>query len=159
MNQKFHPDAIDWALIEALQRDARTSFAELGRAVGLSAPAAAERVRRLEDRGVVRGYHADVDLAALGRPVRALLRLAATDGKTCGRLLGRLQEIPEITNAYRVTGDDSAVALASVASVEALEELIDRLSGFCRPTTALVTSAFERRPTAEQDAPQPVVKV
>lgn len=146
MNQQIRLDPTDRELLDTLQRDARTSFAELGRIVGLSPPAAAERVRRLEERGVLRGYHADVDPAALGRPVRALLRLVAPDGHTCSRLIGRLEGIPEITHAFRVTGDDSAIALASVASVEALEELIDRLAAFCKPTTAIVTSQFERRP-------------
>ncbi len=77
---EIHLDAIAWKILEILQRDARTPFAELGRKVGLSTPAVAERVRRLQDAGVITGYHAALDMTKLGVPIRVLVRLTIHGG-------------------------------------------------------------------------------
>src|ERR1700716_4696254 len=100
-------DHTDWGLLEALQEDARLTFAELGRRVSLSPPAFAERVRRLEDAGVVRGYHAELNLAALGLAMQAMVRITTSNSGECTSYGHRLEHIPEVLKAQRVTGTDS----------------------------------------------------
>src|SRR5579872_1330115 len=95
-----------WQLLELLQIDARTAYAELGRKVGLSAPAAAERVKRLEDAGVIRRYRAELDPQRLGYAIEAVIRLRC-DGSVCGSIGPALAEIPEILDYRRLAGEDS----------------------------------------------------
>src|SRR2546423_12830984 len=114
-------DDVDWKLVEALQDDARISFAELGRRVSLSPPAVAERVRRLELAGVITGYRAVVDLARLGLSMQAMVRVVA-NGKSCELMGSQLEAMPEVLEATRVTGTDSHVMRVAVRSVEHLEE-------------------------------------
>ena len=95
-------DAISWKLLEALQQNARLSFAELGRKVGLSTPAVAERVRRLEESGAVTGYHASVNTVKLGLPMRILVRLTIPGGELqISRTIAALKEMPEISRCHR----------------------------------------------------------
>src|SRR2546428_1033216 len=101
-------DDVDWKLVEALQDDARISFAELGRRVSLSPPAVAERVRRLELAGVITGYRATVDLARLGLGMQALVRVMAT-GRDCESMGSRLVSLPEGLEAPRGTRSDRHV--------------------------------------------------
>src|SRR5579863_6501931 len=110
MTHKTNPhvvelDTIAWKIVENLQLDARMSFAELGRKVGLSTPAAAERVRRLEEAGVITGYHAAVDVAKLGVPIRVLVRLTIPGGDLqVSRAVTAIKELPEISRCHRITG-------------------------------------------------------
>ncbi len=132
-------DDLDWKLVEALQEDARLTFAELGRRVSLSPPAVAERVRRLELSGVLTGYHAEVDPARLGLPLQAVIRLVVSNGAECQALAGRLKPVPEVLSCHRVTGSDSYIVRVAVRSVEHLEDLIGRLMPFSGDTiTAIV---------------------
>jgi Lrp/AsnC family leucine-responsive transcriptional regulator len=127
-------DSTDWGLIEALQEDARLTFAELGRRVNLSPPAVAERVRRLEDAGVLRGYHADIDLAAL-------IRISTNNVAECATHGHRLVDVPEVLEAQRVTGSDSYIARVAVRSMEHLEDLLNRIAPHSGDTlTAMVLS-------------------
>ncbi|HVD02179.1 MAG TPA: Lrp/AsnC family transcriptional regulator [Candidatus Dormibacteraeota bacterium] len=120
-------DPVDWKLLELLQEDARLTFAELGRRVLLSAPAVAERVRRLEQAGVLTGYHAEVDIAKLGFPMQAVIRIIAS-ARLSEQLAPLLQEIPEILECQRVTGQDSFVVRVAIRSVENLEDVLRRLA-------------------------------
>src|ERR1700716_2922075 len=95
-------DRTDWGLLEALQENARLTFAELGRRVSLSPPAVAERVRRLEEVGVLRGYHAQVDMAALGLPMQAMIRITTNNVAECASHGNRLVDVPEVLEARRV---------------------------------------------------------
>jgi Lrp/AsnC family leucine-responsive transcriptional regulator len=119
-------DDVDRKLIEVLQEEGRISFAELGRRVSLSPPAVAERVRRLETAGIISGYRALVDLGKLGLGMQAVIRVMAT-GPDCGTLGRKLEAMPEVLEASRVTGSDSHVLRVAVRSVEHLEDLLNRL--------------------------------
>ena len=143
-------DPIDWRLLEALQRAGRLTFTELGRQVGLTAPAVAERIRNLEAAGVIDGYRADVNAQLLGYGITAIIRLAVPTGGQCPTLLSSLAKHPEVLEAFRVTGEDSAVIKAVVSSSDHLEDLIDRLTTLGKPTTSIATSAFKRVPAIER---------
>ena len=138
-----HPklDAIAWRILEALQQDARISFAELGRMVGLSTPAAAERVRRLEDLGVITGYHAALDPAKLGVSMQVFVRLSIAGGvTTMNRVIAEVKQMREVIQCYRVTGEDSFILKADIFSIEHLESLINRLYRFGATSTMTVLS-------------------
>jgi Lrp/AsnC family transcriptional regulator, leucine-responsive regulatory protein len=143
----FELDAIAWKLIESLQHNARLSFAELGRKVGLSTPAVAERVHRLEDAGILTGYHASLNMAKLGLPIRVLVRLTIPGGDLqITRTVAVIKELPEIGRCHRITGDESFVLEAHVVSIRHLEALIDRLSGLgATSTSTVLSSPVERR--------------
>ena len=140
-------DGIAWKILENLQSHARMSFAELGRKVGLSTPAVAERVRRLEEAGVITGYHASVDMAKLGVPIHVLMRLTIPGGDLqIGRTVSAVKELPEITRCHRITGDESFIIEAHLVSVRHLEALIDKLSAFgATATSTVLSSPVERR--------------
>jgi Lrp/AsnC family leucine-responsive transcriptional regulator len=143
----FELDAIAWNILEHLQRNARLSFAELGRKVGLSTPAVAERVRRLEEAGVITGYHAEVDMAKLGVPMHVLMRLTIPGGDLqISRTVTAIKELSEIARCHRITGDESFVIEAHLVSVHHLEALIDRLSAFgATATSTVLSSPVQRR--------------
>lgn len=133
-------DDIDWRILAELQRDGRLSFNELSRRVLLSAPAVADRIRRLESRGVITGYHAHVDPARAGLAVTALVRLQCY-GPTCLLRDDTEMRRPEIRQLLRVTGDACCVLLVAVASMEHFEDLIDRLAEHGRPASTMVLSS------------------
>ncbi|MFJ7126055.1 Lrp/AsnC family transcriptional regulator [Streptomyces sp. NPDC098101] len=132
-------DATDWAILTELQRDGRVAYTELARRVNLSASATKERVRRLEETGVITGYRAEVDPERVGYGVLAVVRLKypGTRHEPLRRLLG---ERPEILECLRTTGDDCYVLKVAAASMGHLEELVDALADFGSTTTNLVFS-------------------
>ena len=132
-------DRVDWHILAELQADARLSFNELSRRVRLSAPAVAERVRRLEADGVITGYHAQVDAERVGRPVRAVVVMDCY-GPTCLLRDPDVQSWPEISHLYRVTGQGCSVLMVETESMEAFEGLIDRLARYGRPSSSMVLS-------------------
>jgi Lrp/AsnC family leucine-responsive transcriptional regulator len=141
-------DGHSWRILAELQADARLSFSELGRRVGLSTPAAAERVRRLEDVGVIRGYSAQVDPVAAGLSVGAFIRIRLTGAESLARkLTAALEKMPEVFECHRCTGDESFILKVRVASVGRLEALIDKLSPFGATTTSLILSSPVQRTT------------
>jgi Lrp/AsnC family transcriptional regulator, leucine-responsive regulatory protein len=143
----FELDHISWKLLEALQQNARLSYAELGRKVGLSTPAVAERVHRLEEAGIITGYHATLDPAKLGIPIRVLVNLTIHGGELqTQRTVAIIKELPEIHRCHRITGAESFVIEANVASIRHLEALIDRLSTLgATSTSTVLSSPVERR--------------
>lgn len=140
IRDKNLPDTISWRILQELQRDARLPFTELGRRVGLSSPAAAERVRRLEDDGVITGYHAGLDARNLGLALNAFIRLNVA-GERCARAAKALQEMPEVLEAHRVTGEASYLIKVAVKDVAHLQALLDRLMPWGSPTTSIVLSS------------------
>jgi Lrp/AsnC family leucine-responsive transcriptional regulator len=133
-------DATDLRLLTELQDDARVSLAELGRRVGLSSPAVAERLRRLEDEGVITAYRAVVDPRALGYTLGVIIRVrpAARHIATVARLAEQCEEVVE---CHRVTGEDCFVLTAYVRDVVHLEELIDRFVAHGQTTTSIMQSS------------------
>jgi Lrp/AsnC family transcriptional regulator, leucine-responsive regulatory protein len=133
-------DATNRRLIEALLQDARLSLAELGRRVGLTAPAVGERLARLEQTGVIRGYHADVDPRALGYDLSVVLRIRPA-ARMIAKVAALARDTPEVTECVRVTGEDCFVMRLHVRDVLHLEELIDRFVLYGQTTTSIVQSA------------------
>ncbi len=135
------PDAIDWLLLGELQRDGRLSFNELARRISLSAPAVAERVRRLEQAGVITGYHAHVDPARAGRTVEALVRMACYGPRCLLRHPDVVEQSPEILEVHRLTGDACCLLRVAVSSMAEFESLIDRLADHGQPSSTMVLSS------------------
>lgn len=139
MGSTYKPDRHERRILALLQENGRLSHAELGRRLGLSPTAVADRVRELEAAGVIRGYTAVVDPRRLGLAVTAIVTMAC-DGEHCRSIGPEMERIPEVVECHRVTGDASAVLKVVVPSVEALEALLDRLTAFGKPSTAVVLS-------------------
>ncbi len=133
-------DDTGWQILRVLQQNARLSFSELGQRVGLSSPAVAERVRRMEDAGIISGYHAKINLAKVGYPITAIIRMSSAPGERCTRFVDYAEAMPEVLECYRVTGSDSLIMRVMAASVEHLETIIDQLSAHGRLTTSMILS-------------------
>ncbi len=133
-------DKIGWRILDELQMDGRLPLTELGRRVGLSTPAVGERVRRLEEAGIITGYRAQVDHAKAGYPVLAFIRISVV-GDFMARVMKVSREVPEVLECYRVTGSDSFVVKAIAGSIEELERIIDRFTPYVATTTAVVLSS------------------
>lgn len=133
-------DSVGWKLLTLLQENARYSYSELGRIVGLSAPAVAERVRRFEEVGIIKGYHAIVDPAKLGLAIAAVMRLSGVKERTA-ELSELVIATPEVLECHRLTGSDSYVLRVVAASIAHLEQLIDRFIPYGDVTTSLVLSS------------------
>jgi Lrp/AsnC family transcriptional regulator, leucine-responsive regulatory protein len=136
-------DATDRALIEALRANARASYAELGREVGLSGPSVTDRVQRLEQAGVITGYHAAVDPAALGLSVAALVGVHLSDTGEEEGVTAALGELEEVEDCWYVAGDEAFVVKVRVSDVPSLESTLSRLrriSGISRTRTTVVLS-------------------
>jgi Lrp/AsnC family leucine-responsive transcriptional regulator len=133
-------DATNVRLLVELQADARLSLAELGRRVGLSSPAVAERLGRLERDGVIRGYHADIDPRALGYALSAVIRIRPAP-RQIAEVAQIARDTPEVVECNRITGDDCFVMRAHVRDVDHLEEVIDRFTLFGQTTTSIVQSS------------------
>jgi Lrp/AsnC family transcriptional regulator, leucine-responsive regulatory protein len=139
-------DEVSWKILEALQQNARQSFAEIGRQIGLSTPAISERVHRLEEAGVITGYQVALDLAKLGVSIRVLVRLTIPGGDLqVRRAVGAIKELTEISRCHRITGDESFVIEASVVSIRHMEALIDKLSALGATSTSTVLSSPVQR--------------
>jgi Lrp/AsnC family leucine-responsive transcriptional regulator len=127
-------------LLVELQVDARLSLAELGRRVGLSAPAVAERLGRLEAAGVIRGYRAELDPRALGFALSAVLRI-----RPAPRMLRDVADLarrtPEVVECHRMTGDDCFQMTLHLRDVGHLEEVIDRFAAYGQTTTSVLQSS------------------
>jgi Lrp/AsnC family leucine-responsive transcriptional regulator len=133
-------DEIDRKILKELQEDARTSYAELGRRVGLTTPAVIERVRKLEDAGIILGYRADIDTAKVGLPITAYVRMSIS-GVDYSHIIEVAQQSSEVLECHRGTGGDSFIMRVVLSSVEHLQEVIDRLTPYGITTTTIVLSS------------------
>ncbi|MBX4910164.1 MULTISPECIES: Lrp/AsnC family transcriptional regulator [Rhizobium] len=130
-------DPTDIAIIEVLQDDGRISVSELGRKVGLSQPATSERLKRLEERGIIEAYRAVIDPAAVGLGMMAVIRLRTTHEhiKTC---LKQFSDMPEIIEVLRLTGEDCFHLKVIVPTPGGLESIVDAIARYGSVTTAVV---------------------
>ncbi|MGH3072764.1 MAG: Lrp/AsnC family transcriptional regulator [Gaiellaceae bacterium] len=133
-------DATDARLLEELHENARLTNAELGRRVSLSAPAVAERLRRLERTGVVTGYRVEVDPKALGFALGAIIRIRPSP-RELPKVAALAQETPEIVECQRITGEDCFFMKLHVRDVEHLEEILDRFVIHGQTTTSIIQSS------------------
>ena len=137
-------DAVGWKMLIELQKDARISFAELGRRVGLSTPAAAQRVRRMEEEGIIRAYRADISPLQVGLPITAFIRMSIV-GDVLPRLTAQIRSMTEVVECHRGTGADSFIMKVNVISAEHLNHVIDSLTPFGTTSTSLVLGSVVER--------------
>jgi Lrp/AsnC family leucine-responsive transcriptional regulator len=132
-------DDVGRKLLDELQKDARLSYAELGRRIGLSPSATSERLRNLEEAGVIRGYRAEIDPASLGLNVGAIIRMAC-EGEQYGAFVAFLETCEEVRECHHVTGGDAFMVKVLVGSIEELEQLVMQFLRFGVPTTSILLS-------------------
>lgn len=133
-------DPIGWRILAEFQDDARIQFVELGRRVGLSTPAVIERVRRMEEAGIITGYRVEIDHHKVGLPVCAFIRVRVI-GNLIPRVIAVAREMPEVYECHRIAGEDTFLLKIYVATSEALEKTVDRLTPYVATTTMLVFSS------------------
>src|SRR6266581_3483803 len=133
-------DAVNIRVLEELQRDPRLTMSELGRRVGMSSPAVTERVRRLEEAGVIRGYSLDPNPTALGLPIAAYIRIRPNPGQL-SRIAELAQQIPEVVECHRVTGEDCFILKVHIPAIDQLDRLLDCFLVYGSTTTSLIQSS------------------
>ena len=137
------------AIIRSLQADARATYAEIGKAVGLAPSSVHDRIRKLEKLGVIRGYRAEVNAEALGLFVTALVSVTPLDPKQPDDLPDRVLEFPEVEDCHSVAGDENYVLKVRTRTTPDLEEFLRRLrekAGVNTRTTVVLSTPFEHRP-------------
>lgn len=133
-------DAVNIRVLEELQRDPRLTMSELGRRVGMSSPAVTERVRRLEEAGVIRGYHLELNPAALGLPITVYIRIRPYAGQL-SQIVQLAQQIPEVVECHRVTGEDCFVLKVHIPAIDQLDRLLDGFLLYGSTTTTIIQSS------------------
>jgi Lrp/AsnC family leucine-responsive transcriptional regulator len=141
-------DEVNLQVLAELQAEGRIGMAELGRRIGMSAPAVAERVQRLERAGVIAGYHAEIDPGKLGFPVAAIVRIRPSPGQLA-RIPEVARETPEVVECYRITGEDCFLIKLYLRGIDGLEEVLDRFTPYGLTTTSIIHSA----PVARRSPP------
>ncbi len=137
-------DSVNRRLLAELSADPRLSMTALARKVEMSAPAVTERVQRLERDGIITGYRMIMDPAAIGLPVTSFVRVRPGPGQLA-KLAALAADLPEVTECYRITGEDCFLIKLHAASMERLEETLDRLSLHGQTTTSIVVSTTVRQ--------------
>lgn len=133
-------DVVNLSILVELQRNPRLTMSELGRRVGLSSPAVTERVRRLEETRVIQGYRLEINPSALGLPIAAYVRIRPNPGQL-PRVAELAQNIPEIVECHRVTGEDCFIVKVYLPSLDQLDRILDRFLMFGTTTTSLIQSS------------------
>ena len=137
---RWNIDPVNARLLTELQLDPRLTMAELGRRIGMSSPAVTERVRRLEELGVIRGYRLDLDPAALGLPVAAYVRIRPNPGQL-SKIAELARQIEEVVECHRVTGEDCFVLKVHMPSIDQLDRLLDLFLAHGSTTTSIIQSS------------------
>ena len=138
------PDDLDRRIVEILVDDARISLKDLAGRVNLSSPSVSERLLRLKERGVIRAFTADIDPRALGYTLQAIVRIRPLPGKL--HVVQQLiEEIPEIAECDKVTGDDCFIARLHLRSIEQLDQILDRIADKAETSTSIVKAQPVRR--------------
>jgi Lrp/AsnC family leucine-responsive transcriptional regulator len=132
-------DPLHWNILTTLQQNARASFAAIGRKIGLSPPAVAERIKRLEDSGVISGYWAEVSHKEVGYQLKAIITLRAFMGKL-KPFLDHVKKLEEVVNCYRITGNENIIMEVVLRDQSHLEEFIDQLIQYGETRTHIILS-------------------
>lgn len=133
-------DAVNILILDELQRDPRLSMAELGRRIGMSSPAVTERVRHLEEAGIIQGYRLEINPAALGLPIAAYVRIRPNPGQL-PRVAELARQIPEVVECHRVTGEDCFVLKVHIPAIDQLDKLLDCFLLYGSTTTSIIQSS------------------
>lgn len=133
-------DKLNWSILTVLQENARLPFAEIGRKVGLSAPAVAERVQKLEDAGVIKRYTVALDYEKIGTPLQAVVLFTSSSGKMAS-FLKHIEKLQEVMECHRITGNYCLLLKIAVKSPAHLEEVINRFVEFGETITSVVLSS------------------
>jgi Lrp/AsnC family transcriptional regulator, leucine-responsive regulatory protein len=139
-NDSLLAEPINAALVMLLSRDPRTSISELARQVGMSAPAVRERIQRLEEARVIRGYRLDIDPKALGLPLAAIVRIRPMPGQL-QKIAMLAAETPNVTECHRVTGEDCFVMKIHFDAIESLDRILDAFLAYGQTTTSIIQSS------------------
>lgn len=137
MNQKI--DDLNWGILQSLQKNARESFANIGRKVGLTAPAVAERIKKMEDLGIIDGYKAIVSYSQTGYQLKAIITLRAFMGKL-KPFLEVVKTFEEVINCYRITGNENIIMEVVLKDQFHLEKFIDKLIQYGETRTHIILS-------------------
>lgn len=135
----MHLDKLNWAILEELQKNARTSFSEIGRKVGLTSPAVAERVKKMEDAGIINSYKVNLSPQKTGYQLRAVITLRAFTGRLKA-FLETVKTFKEVINCYRITGNENIIMEVILHDQVHLEKLIDRLITYGETRTHIILS-------------------
>ena len=140
-------DALDHSILDLLQRDGRATHLEISRTVGLSQPAVAERIRKLEERGVVTGYTARVDAKKLGKDITAFIGVTIEHPKYFEGFAKKVMALPEILEAHRVAGQDSYILKVKTSNTRTLDQLLVEtlrmIAGVTKTNTTIVLSSIK----------------
>jgi Lrp/AsnC family transcriptional regulator, leucine-responsive regulatory protein len=147
-------DDLDWRILGELQRDGRLSFSALAKRVNLSSPAVAERVRRLEETGVITGYRAQVDPAKAGLPLTAFIEMRCRLG-SCLLKTASADELPEVAEIHKLSGNWCAMLKVRVSSMQHLEGLLERVGKHGENNSYIVLSTQHERTVIEPPDPEP----
>ena len=137
-------DAIDQLLVAVLMKDSRVSLKALANVSGLSSPSVAERLRRLEERGVVNAYTVEIDPKHFGYQLQAIVRIRPLPGQL-QEVERQIQSIPEFTECDKVTGEDCFIARLHVRTMDQLDTLLDRLNAYAETNTAIIKKTPVKR--------------
>lgn len=132
-------DSLNWKILEALQQNARMSFSEIGRKVGLTSPAVAERVKKMEDKGIIKGYKVQVSYNKTGHQLKAIITLKVFMGRL-KPFLDKVKEFREVINCYRITGNENIILEVVLYDQAHLEVFIDKLITYGETRTHIVLS-------------------
>src|SRR5215472_12061109 len=151
-HEDLQVDAVNLQILTELRDAPRLPMAELARRVGMSAPAVTERVQRLERAGVIAGYRLDIDPAAVGLPVTAFARIRPMPG-SLPKIAELAAGLPQVTECYRITGEDCFLVKVHAPAISQLEDILDRFLTYGNTTTSIVVSTPV--PTRPPPLPQP----
>lgn len=133
-------DEVNIQLLKELQQDPRLTMSELGRRVGMSAPAVTERVRRMEEAGIILGYRLDLHPAALGLPITIYIRIRPSPGQL-PKVAELARQIPEVVECHRITGEDCFILKAHIPAMDQLDRILDAFLIYGSTTTSIVQSS------------------
>lgn len=144
-NYEYLLDDVGWQILETLQADARVSFRELGERIGLTGAAVAERVRKMEEAGIIKGYWTELNCEKLGFPITAFVKVNAT-GEASIQLKEIIKTLPQLIESHHVVGGESVIFKVAMPSLQALESLIQTLSHYGTVYPSIVLSSFFHAP-------------